>query len=62
VHRQHRVAQAREADAMRFRRGAEQCTVTIETPGPALLDDLEAGLVVALEASDYPHVASQHSK
>ena len=46
---QHGIEQVREADAVRLGDEAEQRAVAVEAPGPALLDDLEAGLVVAVE-------------
>jgi hypothetical protein len=49
VHRQHRVEQMRQADAVGLRDQAEERAVAVEAPGPALLDQLQAGLVVAVE-------------
>ena len=49
VDRQHRVEEVREADALRLRDEAEQRTVAVETPRPALLHELEPGLIVAIE-------------
>ena len=49
VDRQHRVEEVREADALRLGDEAEERAVAVEAPGPALLDDLEARLVVAVE-------------
>ena len=46
---QHRVEEVRQADAVRLGDQAEQRAVAVEAPGPALLDDLEARLVVAVE-------------
>ena len=46
---QQRVEQVREADALRFGHQPEQRTVTVEAPRPPLGDDLEPGLVVAVE-------------
>jgi hypothetical protein len=42
VHRQHRVEQVREADALGLGNQAEQRAVAVEAPGPALLDDSSA--------------------
>ena len=39
----------RETDPMSLRHEPEQRTVPVEAPGPAFLDDLEAGLVVAIQ-------------
>ena len=49
VDREHGVEQVREADAVRLGDQAEERAVAVEAPGPALLDDLEARLVVAVE-------------
>ena len=49
VDRQHRVEEVREADALRLGDQPEQRAVAVEAPRPALLDDLEARLVVAVE-------------
>ncbi len=49
VHRQHRVEEMGQADAVGLGDQAEEGAVAVETPGPALLDDLQAGLVVAVE-------------
>ena len=49
VDREHRVEQVREADAVRLGDEPEQRAVAVEAPGPALLDDLEPRLVVAVE-------------
>ena len=49
VDRQHRVEQVREADALRLGDEAEQRAVAVEAPRPALLHELEARLVVAIE-------------
>ena len=46
---QHRVEEVREADALRLGDEPEQRAVAVEAPGPALLDDLEPRLVVAVE-------------
>ena len=43
---QHRIEQVRQADAMRLGDEAEQRAVAVEAPGPALLHDFEARLVV----------------
>ena len=49
VDRQQRVEQVREADALRLRHQPEQRAVAVEAPRPPLGDDLEPGLVVAVE-------------
>ena len=49
VDREHRVEQVGEADALRLGDEAEERAVAVETPGPALLDHVEAGFVVAVE-------------
>ena len=49
VDRQQRVEQVREADALRFGHQPEQRAVAVEAPRPPLGDDLEPGLVVAVE-------------
>ena len=49
VDRQHRIEEVRQADAVRLGDQAEERAVAVEAPGPALLDDLEARLVVAVE-------------
>ena len=49
VDREHRVEEVRQADAVRLGDEAEERAVAVEAPGPALLDDLEARLVVAVE-------------
>ena len=49
VDRQHRIEEVREADAVRLGDEAEERAVAVEAPGAALLDDLEARLVVAVE-------------
>ena len=49
VDRQQRVEQVREADALRFGHQPEQRAVAVEAPRPPLDDDLEPGLVVAVE-------------
>ena len=46
---QHRIEEVRQADAVRLGDQPEQRAVAVEAPGPALLDDLEPGLVVAVE-------------
>ena len=46
---QHRIEEVRKADAVRLGDQAEQGAVAVETPGPALLHELEARLVVAVE-------------
>ena len=46
---QHRVEEVRQADALRLGDQPEEGAVAVEAPGPALLDDLEARLVVAVE-------------
>ena len=47
--REHRVEEVGEADALRLGDQAEERAVAVEAPGPALLDDLEPRLVVAVE-------------
>ena len=49
VDREHRIEQVREADAVRLGDEAEERAVAVEAPRAALLDDLEARLVVAVE-------------
>ena len=49
MHGQHRIEEMRQTDAMRLRNQAEQVPVTVEAPRAAVLDDLEARLVVAIE-------------
>ena len=49
VDREHRVEEVREADAVRLGDEPEQRAVAVEAPRAALLDDLEARLVVAVE-------------
>ena len=46
---QQRVEQVREADALRFGHQPEQRAVAVEAPRPPLGNDLEPGLVVAVE-------------
>jgi hypothetical protein len=43
------IEQVREVDAVRFRDQAKETAVAVETPGPALLDDLKARLIMAVE-------------
>ena len=38
-----------ESDAVRFRNQAEKTTVAVKTPRPALLDDLQTRLIVAVK-------------
>jgi hypothetical protein len=54
MHRQHRVEQVGEANAVRLRHQAEQGAIAIEAPGTALFNQLQTGLIVAVEqlASD----------
>lgn len=56
VHREDRIEQMREADAMRLRDEAEERPVPIEAPRRSALDDLDPRLVVAVEqlVSDLP--------
>ena len=49
VNRQHGVEQMGEADALRFGDQPEQRAVAVEAPRPPLVDDLQAGLVVAVQ-------------
>jgi hypothetical protein len=49
VHSQHRVEEMRQTDAMRLRNQAEQMPVAVEAPRAAVLHDLEARLVMAIE-------------
>ena len=49
VHREHRVEEMGEADSLRLGYQAEQRTVAVEAPGAPDLDDLEPGLVVAVQ-------------
>ena len=49
VHREHRVEQMGEADAMCLGHEAEEGSITVETPRPPALDDLEPRLVVPVE-------------
>ena len=43
------IEQMRETDPVGLRHEPEQCTVPVKAPGPTFLDDLEAGLVVAIQ-------------
>ena len=47
--REHGIEEVREADAVRLGDEAEERAVAVEAPRPALLHDLEARLVVAVE-------------
>ena len=38
-----------KADAVCFRHEPEQTAITIKTPGASMLDDLKAGLVMAIQ-------------
>jgi len=49
VDSQHWVEQVRQTDAMRFRDQAKAAAVTVETPRPTLLDDLEAWLIITVQ-------------
>ena len=49
MHRQHRVEQVRQPDALRLGDQAEERAVAVEAPGAAVLDDLKACLVVAIQ-------------
>ena len=49
VDRQDRVEEMRQPDAVRFGDEAEECAVTVETPGATLFDDFDPGLVVPVE-------------
>ncbi len=49
VDRQHRVEEVREANALGLGDQAEQRAVAVEAPRPALLDQVEPRLVVAIE-------------
>ena len=49
VHGKHGVEQMREADALCLGDQAEQCTVAVEAPRPADLDDLQLRLVVTVQ-------------
>src|SRR5690606_6449136 len=49
VHRQDRIEQVREPDAVRFRYEPEKRSVGVEAPRAALLDDLQPGFVVPVE-------------
>ena len=49
MHRQHRVGQVRQADAVGLGDQPEQGAIAVEAPGAALLGDLQAWLVVAVE-------------
>ncbi len=46
---EHGVEEVREADALRLGDEAEEGAVAVEAPGAALLDEFQAGLVVAVE-------------
>ena len=46
---QHRVEEVGQADALRLGDQAEEGAVAVEAPGAALLDELQARLVVAVE-------------
>jgi hypothetical protein len=56
VHRHHGVEQVGEADALRFGNQAEECAITVETPGSPDLHDFEPWFVVAIEEliGDFP--------
>ena len=49
VHREHGVEEMGEADPLRLGDEAEQRAVSVEAPGPPDLDDLDPGLVVAVQ-------------
>jgi len=49
MHRQHRVEQVREPNAVGFGDQPEQGAVAVEAPGAALLDQLQARLVVTVQ-------------
>ena len=49
VHRQHGIEQMREADALRFGDQPDQRPVAVEAPRPPLVDDFQAGLVMAVQ-------------
>lgn len=49
VDRQHRIEQVGEANALGLGDEAEESAIAVEAPGPALLDKVEAGLIVAIE-------------
>ncbi len=49
MHRQHRVEQMCEADALGLGNQAEECTVSIKAPRPALFDQFQTGLVVTVK-------------
>ena len=49
VHGEHGVEEMGEADPLRLGDQAEQHAVSVEAPGPPDLDDLEPGLVVAVQ-------------
>lgn len=49
VHRQHRVEEVRQANAVCLGDESEERTVTVEAPRAALLDDRESSLVVTVQ-------------
>ncbi len=49
MHRQHRVEQLCEADALGLGNQAEEGAVAVEAPGPTLFDQFRAGVVVAIK-------------
>src|ERR1019366_7389339 len=49
VYGEHRIEQVRQTDTMRLRDEAEQMPVAVKAPGAAVLQDLEARLVMAIE-------------
>jgi len=46
---EHRVEEVGKADAVRFGNQTEQRSVAVETPGAALLHEIETWLVVSIE-------------
>ncbi len=49
MHGRHRVEQMREPDALGLGNQPEECAVAVEAPRPALLDDVQSSLVVAVK-------------
>ena len=49
MHREHRVEEMRKTYALSLRYQAEECAIAIEAPWPALLDQFQARLIVAID-------------
>jgi hypothetical protein len=46
---EHGIEQICQTDALRFGNQAEECSITVEAPGTALLDNLESAFVVSIK-------------